>query len=447
MTRESTVEERLERGIIEPTLDTGKLIWTALKEPVSPTQIEIARVLYSKDLVLDMPEMISLSKHRLPQALRDRILSTLAKEPAYVPDAFLETPQQVEIPVEPSMPEPEPEPTSWNRQEADPVTEDEAVMSAGLLPDGYPAVVRSEIEAGKDPDFKQITVYQGREIQEPDPEPFSLYPAPEVIDVTEAEVLAESKQPIEPAWDRNLYWWSPSRLSCYLDCGESFRLRYVEKVKTPGSASMIVGSSVHAGIEAALKQYRENQTWIGADDLAEFGAMTLTEKAAEEGVAIEDSDKAQVDGTLRGLDLSQVRPTVIEWQFHVPMGPWGLTGYIDLIDEVDGVVDWKTSKKSKTEDEADKSAQLTVYAIAHQAQFGSLPPLRLRALVWGSKGLKVQDLSTTRTAEQCDRLLDVIDRVDGYRIAGVAIPATPGHWKCSPGFCGYWDRCKVRWGR
>ena len=45
---------------------------------------------------------------------------------------------------------------------------------------------------------------------------------------------------------------SPSRLNCWLKCPLSFRLRYIEGIRTPTSPSLFLGKACHSGLRSRI---------------------------------------------------------------------------------------------------------------------------------------------------------------------------------------------------
>lgn len=56
---------------------------------------------------------------------------------------------------------------------------------------------------------------------------------------------------------------SYSRLGVVADCGEKYRLRYIEKIRGPRGVRMLIGSAVHAGVEFNLRHMAANDLTLG----------------------------------------------------------------------------------------------------------------------------------------------------------------------------------------
>jgi hypothetical protein len=113
-----------------------------------------------------------------------------------------------------------------------------------------------------------------------------------------------------------------------------------------------------------------------------------------------------------------------------------------LREDVLVIRDVKTSKKSPSEDAAEKSNQLTAYAIASQVLDGKLPDaMKLDYLVDLKKSTKTMTLTTTRDDQQAKSYLNrIVNGIAAIR-SGIFVPASDLSWWCSEKMCGYWNIC------
>ena len=65
-----------------------------------------------------------------------------------------------------------------------------------------------------------------------------------------------ARQPVGDLWD----YVSPSRLNLWLRCPLAFRFRYVERIPTPTSPSLLVGKMVHGALEYFNRQRQAGTT-------------------------------------------------------------------------------------------------------------------------------------------------------------------------------------------
>jgi RecB family exonuclease len=256
---------------------------------------------------------------------------------------------------------------------------------------------------------------------------------------------------------------SPSSIDTYLKCGEMWRRRYVLGERIPPGIAILKGKSVHGAAEANFKQKIESHKDLKLSDLKEAAAASFDRSVAE-GIELTPEEKEKGKETvlgevkdrsiiLTGLFAEKVaplyQPVLVEEKLviEMPNSPFDLLGYIDLADNKDVISDLKTTGKSKTQDEADQSNQLTYYAAAYQVKTGRKPSkLRLDVLV-DKKAPEHQQIETGRDFPDFERLAAKVEMVAKGIKAEVFLPPPPGSWACSPKFCGYWSTCKIRNGR
>lgn len=241
-------------------------------------------------------------------------------------------------------------------------------------------------------------------------------------------------------------------------CGEAYRRRYIEGEKIAPGVAMLIGSGTHLGAEINFKQKIDSHKDLPASDIVDI-AVSGFEDIVEEGVEFDETETkrgtsiviAEAKDTvaaLAGLHAAEqapdYQPVAVEKEILIPMpgAPFDMLGYVDLIDNQRRVTDFKTAGKSKPKDEADKSTQLTVYAASFLIDTGELPAeVRLDTLV-KTKTPKRQVLSSTRTNADVQALVHRVNAAINTIESGAFMPASPGSWKCSPKWCGYWSTCK-----
>ncbi len=247
-----------------------------------------------------------------------------------------------------------------------------------------------------------------------------------------------------------------SAMNMYCKCGMQYMLHYEEGVKVPPTTSLINGKEYHGTLEVNHRQKVESRVDLPLQDLKDLYADGV-QKAFQGEVLLKkdenDLGKVEVlDKTLlRGFaalevyhrDLAPTRqPLEMEKEFKIRLSDDlpPLYGFIDLITEGMVVIDDKTAQKTPAKDEAEKSLQLSTYALAFNDLYGYLPPeLRLDYVVVTPKTNKgsASPLSTARNQGQLDRFIKRLRLVVDGICKGVFIPPEQGHWAC--GYCGYGD--------
>lgn len=248
---------------------------------------------------------------------------------------------------------------------------------------------------------------------------------------------------------------SYSSISTYLLCARSWRYRYIDKVETPKSASLVFGSAFHNAIEEHLRSQCKGEP---TDILSKWQHAWQTE-CASPAIDWGDSTPEQLsnDG-LRMLShketlaaLGKLQPLVENGEpvierrieLRVPGVPVPIIGYIDMIDAVGIPHDFKTSARAWTLDKLDGELQPLFY-IAAMAQAGSLlnPMRQFRHVVFvKTKTPQVQVLEAMHSAGELLWLLDMIRSVWRGIEAG-AYPPNTNSWKCSAKWCECWQRCR-----
>jgi hypothetical protein len=243
---------------------------------------------------------------------------------------------------------------------------------------------------------------------------------------------------------------SPSQLDMMSRCGEAYRRRYIDGERIPPGIAMLSGTGVHAGAEVNFRQKIETHRDLPADDIVDASVDGFDRGLAggyERGPEDESPDEARDQvAELARLYADEVapvyQPKFVEQLVRIELpGTHDMVGVLDMADDAGRVVDLKTSGKAKSQDECDRSAQLTYYAAAHRVLTGELASeVRLEVLV-KSKNPKRVVLASTRGPADFAALANRINAASAAIQAGVFLPADPGNWMCSPRWCGYYRTC------
>lgn len=244
------------------------------------------------------------------------------------------------------------------------------------------------------------------------------------------------------------------------DCGEQYRRRYVKGEKIPPGIAILIGIGTHAAIATDLNRKidtgelapQDEIKTVARDVIAEYFAdgnfsLSRDERALKAKRAWRDEtiDMAVVLSALHHQRLApNIRPIKngIErsWLVDVPAEGFKLGGTLD-IQERSCVRDTKTAGQTPPRDAADRSDQLTMYALAVKVLDGKAPKsVRLDALV-KLKTPKVVSLESERTDEDFRVLLARVTAAITAIRAGIFVPANRDYWKCAPKFCGFYETC------
>lgn len=264
--------------------------------------------------------------------------------------------------------------------------------------------------------------------------------------------------------------WNNSALATLEKCGERFRRRYVENERVPPSPRMLRGTVVHRIASTTMLRKLSEQEIPSVEEARDLAA-TEFEEAWAGGVSFDqDTLSAESVGRQKGdskdfaVDLSafyverlapRIKPVAVERKIEVKPRDSDITihGTIDLIsDEIAGpagpageyVRDLKTSEKSPSSETAEKSQQLTMYAMVRLAEKGALPAgFTLDYLVRtpAKAERKYVPLHTTRDRDDVSALVNRINTAVEAVKRGVFMPTNPENWWCAPQWCDYYGTC------
>lgn len=261
----------------------------------------------------------------------------------------------------------------------------------------------------------------------------------------------------KPRLPKEKSYISPSQIELYLQCGEKYRRRYIEKEKSKPAMALHVGSAVHKAAQIANLHKRNYHEDMDCMAVMGHAQNALVEKIDSEGFSeeetVESRDMAIEEASGEVARLSQLlaehvlpkyQPLFIEEKVRIPLpdSSRDLLGVVDLIDTEGNVVDYKTAGRKKDQSEAEHSFQLTTYAAAHVQLTGKAPSsVRLEVLI-DKKVPEVQTLESVRTRDDLVSFERTIRSVVGGIEQGTFLPAKVGRdWWCSPTFCEFWDTC------
>lgn len=249
---------------------------------------------------------------------------------------------------------------------------------------------------------------------------------------------------------------SPSQLDMYLRCGEQWRRRYVLKEVIPPGIALIKGGAVHKAAEVNFGQKIESHEDLPVATLCEAAAEHVDATVSKDGlflapddppmdVALGQAKDSAVSMTkvFAGAIAPRIQPALVERFVTIPLPAHShdLLGRLDCATDHDEVIDLKTSGKRKSQDDVDRSDQLTFYDAAFQYETGRpCKGVRLEVVV-ETKTPTAQTLRRVRGARDREILLAKINTMLAGVAAGVFLPAAPGSWCCSPRYCGYAMTC------
>ena len=249
-------------------------------------------------------------------------------------------------------------------------------------------------------------------------------------------------EPLRPRLGDRPLRLSYGQINDYLECPAKYRYGHVVRIPTPASHQMVYGRALHAAVQA----YHRRQLAGGTMTRDELYAA-LDESWESVGFltrAHEEARRVAARETLaRFWDEQQrdpARPTAVEREFTVAFGQDRLRGRYDRVDrDVAGRVVITDYKSSDVRDlgtanrRARESLQLSIYALAHEAETGALPDeLALHFLESGIVGRAAPTEKRLEKAQQ-----DLTRAATGIRAR--QFEATPSAMRC--GYCPFREIC------
>ncbi|KKL55855.1 hypothetical protein LCGC14_2251250 [marine sediment metagenome] len=248
-----------------------------------------------------------------------------------------------------------------------------------------------------------------------------------------------------------------SSLNQWARCGEQFYRSVIQRDWFPPGIAARIGTGLHKGTEVNHKAKR----MTGKDeplDVVQDAARDGYVKSLENGVFFspEEAGSAKtqmaegVDTTvsLAGLYHKELAPKILLPKYveerivmDVPGVDIPFSGIIDVYTDDCWLLDIKSAAKRWPEGKADQEIQPTMYNELIKHRTGSYPKKLSFEIFTKAKEPKYQPIETTRTPDDFKVLVQRAQIMMKSIMAGIFPPAQPGHWICTPKWCGYWWTC------
>jgi putative RecB family exonuclease len=243
---------------------------------------------------------------------------------------------------------------------------------------------------------------------------------------------------------------SVTQIKMFLRCPLQYKFRYIDGIKMPPAGAMVLGRSVHKGIEENYKQKKDSKIDLPLNKVLEIFSDSFDRAQKEEEINWEEDTPAQIKDT--GIELLKVyqkdiaykiQPVLVEEGFELEFEnvAYTLKGYLDLIDQDKIIRETKTSKRSYALDAALTDIQLTAYNLAYKCITGEDPKSLCFDVAVKNKHPKIQTIEAPkRTDKELARFLKIMGYVSKAIETGLFYPNES--YMCK--VCGYRDRC-LKW--
>jgi len=224
--------------------------------------------------------------------------------------------------------------------------------------------------------------------------------------------------------------YSHSRLSCYEQCPQKYKLKYIDRVETEVEQSIeaFLGSMVHETLE---KLYRDlgYQKLNTLDELLDFFRSEWKKNWSDDIIIVKEDygsenylkmgEKFITDYYNKYKPFDQGRTVSLEERILIKLddsGDYKLQGFIDrVMESKEGyyeVHDYKTNSRLPLPEIIENDRQLALYAIGIKERY---PDVKDVKLIWHFLAFD-KEIDSTRTDEELEKLkknvIELIDRIE-----------------------------------
>ncbi len=222
---------------------------------------------------------------------------------------------------------------------------------------------------------------------------------------------------------------SATAIETYLECPLKFKFSHLYHIPTGPQAALTFGNIMHQSVRHYFKLRKDGE--VAFEELSEFYLGSWKNSGFEDPYQEETYRKSGLTQLREFTDRHNALPIAaesvrMEVHFELPMEGVVLEGRIDQVNPVEPrqphlvqLVDYKTGRP-RTQKDADKSLQLSVYALAARNQMG-LEPQRLVFYNLTNN----QPVASVRTQKEMDAVQQKILAV-AEEVRRMIFPPTPG---------------------
>ena len=252
---------------------------------------------------------------------------------------------------------------------------------------------------------------------------------------------------------KRLSW---SLLNRFHFCGEQLR-RILEGERLPPGIAALKGRGVHYGAEVNFKAKRISGNDEPLDVIQDASRDRYVRDVHKDGVFIPWDERWKAKKLLaEGLDYTirqarnfrenvapKIQPNRAEHRIEMEVEglPVPVMGFIDVVDTRHWIPDLKVLKNKWNQGKAFGSLQSVFYSELYRHETGVYPAFTYECLGENSKGFWNESFEGLVGPEHWKRLILRLKTVCHAIQEGIFPPADPGHWVCSPKFCGFYFTC------
>jgi hypothetical protein len=251
---------------------------------------------------------------------------------------------------------------------------------------------------------------------------------------------------------------SPTLVSQWLTCQTQVRFRRLENLIIPPGIAMDIGTGLHKAAQynyIAKMGTGKDEPLDAVQDAARDGYRSIIDNegvfipydempSAKKQIAAGQDMAVSLAECFYFSDANQKRiPKKVEelLVYHDPRIPLPIKGFVDVIDDQDIMADIKSAARKWPEGKAEKEIQPTFYQKLYAETYDVNPAHFVYDIFTKTKTPAHQQVITSRTNEDYEIIINIVDAMLKSISAGIFMPADPGSWKCNPKYCGYWFRC------
>jgi hypothetical protein len=244
--------------------------------------------------------------------------------------------------------------------------------------------------------------------------------------------------------------YSASSISMFMRCQIQFMFRYIMNIKIPPGIALIVGKSVHKGVEEDLSNLINTEKHLPKNEVIEIStehynkelSETELDETQKEKDDMKDTTAKQTEHWYDNLSHTY-NPIDVEKkiEFYIPEVNIPIIGYIDQVEE-DKIRDLKTTTgRMKTQKDAQYSIAGTIYSLSQYLETKIIKDFQIDCIKTKSFGY----FQSSRTIQDFNKLIKLVQRIHKLIQQKIFIPPAEdslNSWICQPKFCGYWHQCE-----